>query len=305
VEEENSTPKRKSFFGVTLSETLLLGAVPFLAYLFTFVYQAGYLKAFELPLQFISITLVDVFNIGGKVLGIFFFVFISLNLFSNFLPKGNISFPLAKRVSQLLPLFLLSYPFLYLFEWGMLSNIMLAVLIFAISIMFLPPLIRKKYKGTYLQKMEKIDGELKGASNPWDGNLLDRTENLIGHNTFVKIVYFLLGIYITYYAGMAAAQKQEIFYVANTSPESVVLFMTSEKMISAPFDNVTKVIEPEFLVTNLSNSADLKLHFVNTSRLKLDKSLLTPIPTSTSTPTPIPIQKPTNTPPLPIFTQTP
>lgn len=125
MEEGNNASKRKPFFGITLSETLLLAVIPFFAYLFTFVYQAGYLKAFELPLQFISITIVDVFNIGGKILGVLFIIFSSINFFSNFLPKGNIPYSLIKRVSQLLPLFLLSFPFLFLFEWGTQSTIAL------------------------------------------------------------------------------------------------------------------------------------------------------------------------------------
>jgi len=115
-------------------------------------------------------------------------------------------------------------------------------------------------------------------------------------------VYLSLGIYIIYYAGVAAAQKQEIFYVANTSRESVVLFMNSEKIVSAPFDKATKMIEPEFFVINLSSAVDLKLRLVNTGHLKLDTSSLTPMPMPTLTP--LPSQTSTAT-LLPIFTPTP
>lgn len=301
MEEENSAPKRKPFFGITLSDTLLLAVIPFIAYVFTFIYQAGYLKAFQLPPQFVSITIVDVFNIGGKILGVIFLVFSSINFFSNFLPKGNVPDSLAQRVRGLLLLFLLGYPFLFLFDWGTISNIVLVVLIFVVSIMFLPPLVSRKYKGTYLQKMEKINGGKKD-SNPWEGSLLDRVIDYIGHNTFATIVYLLLGIYVVYYAGVAAAQKQEIFYVANTSPESVVLFMTSEKIVNAPFNKASKMIGPEFFVINLSNTVDLKLRLVNTGRLKLDTSSLTAMPKPTLTP--LPSQTPAST-LLPIFTPTP
>lgn len=301
MEEENSTPKRKPFFGITLSDTLLLAVIPFIAYLFTFIYQAGYLQAFQIPSQFVSITIVDVFNIGGKILSVIFLALGLINLFSSFLPK-KIPDSLAERIRGLLLLFILSYPFLFLFEWGTVSNIVLVALIVVISIMFLPPLVSRKYKGTYLQKMEKLTGETGKDSNPWEGNLLDRAVDFIGHNAFVTIMYLLLGIYVIYYAGIAAAQKQEIFYVANTSPESVVLFMNSEKIVSAPFDKTTKMIEPEFFVFNLSSAADLKLRLVNTGHLKLDTSSLTPIPTPTLTP--MPSQTPTAT-LLPIFTPTP
>jgi len=167
VEEINSAPKRKPFFGIILSDTLLLAAIPFIAYLFTFIYQAGYLQAFQLPSQFVSITIVDIFNIGGKILGVIFLVFSSVNLFSNFLPKGNMPNSLARRARGLLLLFLLAYPFLFLFEWGTISNIVLVVLIFVILIMFLPPLVSRKYRGTYLQKMEQLTGEAEKDINPW------------------------------------------------------------------------------------------------------------------------------------------
>lgn len=298
--EENSGLKMKPFLNLKLSDTLIVAIVPLFAYLFSFVYQAGYLKAFEIPPQFISITIVDVLNIGGKILGVLFIVFGSINLFSTFLPKSNMPYSLSKRVNQLILLFLIGYPVLFLFEWGVISNIVLGILIVVISIMFLPPLISRKYKGTYLEKMEKIDGEKGQDSNPWKGNLLDRAVDFIGRNIFIVIVYLVLGLYIIYYAGMAAAQKQEVFYVANTSPESVVLFMTSEMIVSAPFDKVTKIIEPDFFVIQLSNADDLKLKLANIGCLEIDESSLIPLPTPTllptQTPTITPMLTPTNTP---------
>lgn len=55
--------------------------------------------------------------------------------------------------------------------------------------MFLPPLMSRKYKGTYLQKMEQIDGKSEKDSNPFEGSLLDSAINYIGNNAFITIVY--------------------------------------------------------------------------------------------------------------------
>jgi hypothetical protein len=299
--EKSSTPKKKPFFGITLSETILLATIPFFAYLFTFVYQAGFLKAFELPLQFVSVNIVDIFNIGSKVLGVFAFVLGLINLFSALLPKDKIPFSLEKRLSQLVPLLLFTFPAIFLFEWGAGSNLVAFFLIVVIVIMFLPPLVTKKYKGTYLQRMEMLDSEIKG-SNPWEGSLIDRTVDFIGYKAFIVIVYFLLSINLTYNAGKAAAFDQEIYHIVNTSPETVVLFMTNDKIISAPFDKNAKLVEPNFFVIDLSSAVDLKLRLVNTGRLKLDTSSLTPLPTPTLTP--LPSQTPTAT-LLPISTPTP
>lgn len=292
--EKSSQTNEKFIKHITLSDTLLLAFVPFLAYLFTYVYQAGYLQAFSLPLQFASVTITDVFNIGSKILGVFAIVFGLINFFSSFLlPRGKLPYSLRKRLSQLLPFFLMIFPALFLFDWGTTSTIALFFFLFAFFIMFFPPLVTRKYKGTYLQKMEMTDNEVKD-SNPWEGNLLDRTANFIGHNAFVAIVYFLLSIYITYYAGVTAAQKQEIFYIANTSPETVVLFMTNDKMVTAPFDINTKMVTPEYLVINISDSQDLKLRLSKIGRLKLDTTSM--IPLTIPTPTLLPTQTPTISP---------
>lgn len=299
--EKSSPPKRKTFFGITLSDTLLLAAIPFLAYLFTFVYQAGYLKAFEIPLQFVSVNIVDVFNIGSKILGVFAIVLGLINFFSAILPKDKIPFPLKRRLNQLVPLLLFVFPSLFLFDWGAGSNLVLFFLMVVAVEMFLPPLVTKKHKGSYLQKMEMLDNESKD-SNPWDGSLLDKTVDFIGYKAFVVIVYFLLSINLTYNAGKSAALNQEIFHIVNTSPETVVLFMTNDKIISAPFDKNTKIVEPDFSVISLSNAVDLKLRLVNTGRLKLNTLSLTPMPTPTITP--LPSQTPTAT-LLPLFTPTP
>ena len=304
--EISNQPKRKSFLDISLSDTLLLAVLPFLAYLFAFVYQAGYLKAFELPLQFVSITTTDVFNIGGKVLGVFAIILGSINVFSSFLPKGRLPYPLAKRFSQLVPIFLFAIPALFFYKWGTASYLFAFLLIFAIILMFFPALVTRKYKGPYLHRMEMIDKEVTDInptnSNPFDGSLFARTVNLIGYKVFIVIVYLLLSLYITYYAGKSTAQNQEVFYIANTSPDTVVLFMTNEKIISAPFDKTTRVIEPEFMVINIGDTADLKLRLSNIGRLSLDTSSMTPLLTPTSTPPPT--QTLTVT-PLPIATRKP
>ena len=302
--EISNQPKRKSFLGISLSDTLLLAALPFLAYLFTFIYQAGYLKAFELPLQFVSITTTDVFNIGGKVLGVFSTILVSLNVFSSFLPKGRLPYPLAKRFSLLVPILLIAIPALFFYKWGAVSYLFSSFLIFAIILMFFPALVTRKYKGPYLHRIEMIDKDVTDVnptnSNAFDGALFARTVNLLGYKVFIVIVYLLLSLYITFNAGKSTAQNQEIFYIVNTSPETIVLFMTNEKIISAPFDKTTRVIEPEFMIINIGDTTDLKLRLSNIGRLGLDTSSMT----SLLAPTPTPTQILTVT-PLPIATRKP
>jgi predicted MFS family arabinose efflux permease len=112
METNKDASEKRVFLGLPISETILLAASPLLAYVFTFVYQAGYFDTFKLPYQFISVNLTDVLNIGGRVLGVFIFVLGVINFLSTILPKSIYHYPsLERRMSHLLLLFLLVVPF--------------------------------------------------------------------------------------------------------------------------------------------------------------------------------------------------
>ncbi|HEY3312031.1 MAG TPA: hypothetical protein VGK00_10360 [Anaerolineales bacterium] len=292
--EDNNAPKKKIFSDITLSESLLLAVIPIIAYLFTFIYQAGYLQAFELPIQFVSISIVDVFNIGGKIIAILLGFFMVINygvLF--FSAQGKIIPILESRVITVAMLFLYLYPNLFLFEWGIGTIIAIIAFFTSLALLFLPPLLTKKYQGTYLQKMEMLDKrpESTKISNP---TLFESAAQFIGYRGFVMVIALLLILNLTFNAGKAEALNQKIFYIANTSPETIILFSTGDKIISAPFNKNTKIIEPEFSIINVNNSSSLKLRPVYTGPLKINNLSLTPIPAPTNTQ--IPTHTPSHTP---------
>jgi hypothetical protein len=269
--QADDTPTKRVFLGIPLSETLLLAGASFVAYVLTFVYQAGYFDTFGIPRQLISLTLVDVLSIGSKIVGVFVAILVFLNFLSIFLPR-QINYPLRRRILQILPLFLFIVPWLFFYEWGRDSVIVALLMIFLVLIMFLPPLFEGRDKGGYLQKMEALDSRL-SASYPWEGSLLSRLADVVGVSGFMVIMYFLLSANLAYNAGKASAVNQKIFLVANTSPEGVVLFMTSDRLITAPIVSATKEIVPSFTVINLTKDSAITLRSVKLGPLRLFRSV--------------------------------
>jgi hypothetical protein len=145
---------------------------------------------------------------------------------------------------------------------------------FVIVIAFLPPLLTRRFKGSYLQRMEALDNQASsGKEDLWEGSgsLVYKAADIIGREAFVVIVYLLLCINIIYHAGRASAANQRVFPIANTSPATVVLFMTSDRLICASFDRKTKMIEPVFTVINLGDKPDLTLSLMEVGPLKLNR----------------------------------
>ncbi len=278
--------KSNRIWGITLNETILLAAFPFIAYLFTFAYQAGYLSAFRLPPQLISVNVVDVFNIGASVLAVLASVLLVINFISGFLPEGTIPRPIAGRISLAAPLFLIVFPQLVYFKWGPISTFYAFLLVLGVIVMFLPPLLTRRYKGTYLQKMEALDNRAVGA-DPWSGTLISRGIDYVGREALVVIIYLLLSLNLVYNAGRGAALNQKVFHITDTTPETVVLFMTSDRLVCAPFDRTTKKVEPAFSVIPISGNTNITLRLAEVGPLELDEipTYLTPMPTKTPSPT--------------------
>jgi len=91
------------------------------------------------------------------------------------------------------------------------------------------------------------------------------------------------------------------YYVLSSTPECVALYVSSERIICAPFDRTSKEVEQKFTVINLSGKDDIVLSYEKIGPLH-PKPTPTPTPLPTNTPTITPI--PTET-PLPTLTATP
>jgi hypothetical protein len=293
---DSKAPAFRALKQITLSETLIIAAVPFAAYVVLFVYRAGYFDVYKLPIQFISFNLAEVFIVAGALGGVILIVFGVANFVLTFLPSKWHTPSVIERFWRILPMFILAVAFAFLYsEQSSVWVVFLAFLVIMLAIMFLPPLFSRQIQGSYLEKMAILDQQRPATDGMWKTSLVYRTAAFFGPHFIIVVFYTWIFLYVTYNAGYASALNQRMFRIATTSPEMVVLYMTDDKIIAAPFDRNTKLVEPSFAVldTNDGTNVTYRLEEVGPLQLKqvsngqVSSPVATPLPASLQPPTPV------------------
>lgn len=304
---------------IGLSDAVIIASVPILAYLLLYVYAWGYLRVFRIPLALISFRLVDVFTLGIGLLGlagvIYSWVDFGLDLFL----KPKMPEPIVDRLGPLFILFVFFMTFVFMFGtmWQEWLFILIGMAFVSLS-GFVLPLITQRGKGTYLEKLKAQDERREQKTD--ERFTLNGIISRLAPNLKFAVITTGIGLFLVYSFGRARAVRQREFYVAGTAPETVVLWMSDERVICTPFDRSTKEVERSFIVLDIASNPSTTFHLerIGPLRLKEEATSQTPtpkaIPTLTATPTVIPTAtpKPTATPSLtptlastPVFSSTP
>jgi hypothetical protein len=292
---------------ITLTETIAMAIVPVAAYAIIFVYYAGYFSKFEIPLEFISFNLTQVFIVSGGLILLARALLSIANLASFFFLNNAFSAPIRRRVFSLLPITILSlaYFLIYIEQWQK-WLVFLVIAIFSYIAVFVSPLLTtRRIKGTYTQKLEVIDERNRQDYQKYD-TLYDRFIKYTGYNIFQALYYFALILIIVYNAGISSAENQKLFRVVNTTPESVILYMTDTRMVCSPFDRMVNEVEPSFIVLEIGADPNIFAKLEQVGPLHLNRAVIYPTKTATSTPLPSATLLPTitNT-SSPMITKTP
>ena len=88
--------------------------------------------------------------------------------------------------------------------------------------------------------MRQADGEVE--------TLIDKLVRSVDRRLVKGLFLVVALVYVAWGVGRYRAIYQESFYVTNTSPEAVVLQVTADYVICAPFDRSSKEIEPAFQI---------------------------------------------------------
>jgi hypothetical protein len=252
------------------------------AYLFAFIFEAGYAAVFGIPVQFITLGLTNVFVVGGSLLLITLTLLIIADLATMALRQSEN--PIYRRLSTLAPLFFASLG-LFLLEVGTpLQSALIGLLagwLFILLIQFVFPILSQRGESTYHDKL--LAQELHDARM---GGLLRNIARRYGG--VYQLIYFLaLVLFVTYYAGQADAFRERTFLVTESVPESVVLRIYGDEMICAPFDRSTRTVEPRFTLLRLSANSIPSLRREQIGPLTLGEITATPsVPTNINTPVP-------------------
>lgn len=242
---ENNQQKK----GNKITEGIILAFCSVLAYFVAFLYDYGYAKYFGIPVEFINISITNIF-IAVISLALFIFILILLlNLIIILMPERT--GPIGKQILMLSPMYLYTFCILIIYakhvnEW--LTAIVASVIITIFVFVF--PLVTQKNKRTYKEKLE--------AQDEIDRNI----------PTFFGYIYRLLGkwgyyglilVYIvttaSYNAGRASAIDKKEYLVSSTKPETVVLKSYGDTLICAYFDYNKKEIYRNFLFIKLDGES--------------------------------------------------
>lgn len=272
--KNNKTARNKvAHHKITVSETIILAALPIIAYAVVFSFEWGYFSVFKIPLEFASFDLSRVFLALYSIIVIFFLVYLFtdsiLSLISN-QPES-----IRQRLSVLL-IFIVGV-LIYFLIYSNVPEILRYLWIFAvvlvlpnIIIFFLLPLITQKSRKGYLAKLQAddeviIDTTRRNASS----SVLDVISRIMDIRMIFALLLTGVIIFLAYDIGVSSALQQSEFRVVNTSPERVVLWITNDQVICAPFDRVTKQINPSFIVLKLGEDSEIEYRLEKIGPLKV------------------------------------
>ncbi len=254
--------------GRWISDGLIVAVCSIVAYLITFVYEAGFLGVFKIPLGFITLNLTTVFIVAS---GLLFIVLLGLSIVNFVYPfvasksEGNSVYRSLKRFS---PLFILLLVLFVLFgsnwkEWLP----CLIIVIFYSFLEFAFPLITQRTHKTYHDKLDSQE-----VTEAQVDTLVDYARRRFGYRTLYVFAWMCLFLVISYSAGRAEAFRKDEFLVLPTHPEAVVLRIYGDIMISAPFDRERKIIHRSLFLTRVPNDSKLILKVEKVGPLRLTEN---------------------------------
>jgi hypothetical protein len=263
-EAEELKAKRFSLRDIGLSETLIIAAVPALAYLLTFALKSGYLSFFHIPSDYVTFSVAEILIASAALVAFVGTAFMLSNFVYTIwavLPKPIRARPVRTRLRNLL-IDALAFGVVYLLFPDLRSIYLVAV--FAVllaalaAVQFLLPLWRYREAGSYLGKLEEADASMQRADAEVE-TLVDRLLRSVDLK-LVQVLFLVFAlVYLAWGVGRYRAIYQESYYVVDTTPETVVLQTTANYVICAPFDRASQEIEPAFQI--LKNGEDPSLVF--------------------------------------------
>lgn len=250
-------------------DAILVSALTVTAYLTTFAYEVGAAQAFGIPVELIDMQLMPTLLATLLSLGVLVIVFIFAAdpLFAVLSPPKADSHPLLKAIRPPFALLVLAFALwlvadstmLPLFLW----SIVPALVIFGVLPFVMPLLLYRDVPG-YVKKLRasyKDEGE---RQTPLNRVLFGS----LGWMTHLSVLTIAL-MFLSLNAGYAKAKRQEVFLITNQQPETVVLRIYGERVITAEFVRAEKRVKRLYQVLNV-DAAGLVLRQEAVGPLSLD-----------------------------------
>ena len=278
-QESNRQPR------TILSEGILIAIASSGAYLLAFYYEKGFTSYFEIPINLVSVSFVNIFVFAGLLIGFLLFLFFPANILPMILYK--LPPALSRSAFVLLISSLGLFVHLYLFglsNWRILVVYICLMIAFAFIELVMPMIVHRK-KGSYLEKLEA-----QHERDRKEVTLIDIIVKRLGQGSFFIFLALLIGISFSENAGKEQATSQTDFLVTSTSPELVVLRIYGDNMICAPFNRDTKEVQTRFTIIKMADDSKLAFNLEKVGPLRPVR--FESVGASISQPTPAPANAP-------------
>jgi hypothetical protein len=230
-----------------LSEGLVIAVVPAIGYWFSYVYQLGYCRYFDIPTEFIEINIQNFFIcIIGMISLLAVIIAIGNPLFSalRYLPEA-----IRKIVTNYgLAVFIM---FSYSFAVQMPTKVFLTSLAIPLGLLvsdLIFPLFLHKDKSSYLEKLNAQRAiEMKTET------MTDAIFKKIGANFSVLLFYASISSVFIIFAGAYEAKKTSVFMISNGG-QKIVLKKYGDQFLVADFNKKEKTFVPRFAIEKIDNS---------------------------------------------------
>jgi hypothetical protein len=289
-QDEESKPKLR------LPEAAIIAGIPVLAYLVLFIHELGYLEVFGLPPQFISFDFAEVFLVSGVIVLLFIAVILVADMYFTPIVEARRLPEVVRRELRLATPIYLAFTALALIYWGSWRNFaiyVIAMLGFTL-LLFGPAFLTKRGTGSYSERFEAFDElqrqQIQGERGKTiRGRLLTGLASVLGPDLPVVLIWCIVALFVIYQAGRAQALTQSTYRVANTSPETVVLYVKEDKAIVAPFDRKTHEIAPVYMILDYASNPAVEYRLERVGPLHLtavqstSPAVITPAASTTPT----------------------
>lgn len=223
-----------------VTDSVLLAAVPAMAYVLAFAFEYGYYFAYGFPQELISVDLNRVFVAGAVFLAGILLLLVPASIVLALLPSD---YPLAPAIAQAATFTLAYLVFLvYYWRFDVIAWILGLLLLWYLGYKFGLPLTQRGVHG-YLQKYHKFEQTRQGRTT-----LFRTALRVLSPIQSTIVIYFFVAIVLAISFGWSLAREQEHYFVVPGSPERVVLRIYGDSIILAPFDRHTRTILPEYTV---------------------------------------------------------
>ncbi len=251
-----------------LTEGLVIAAVPVAGSFVAFVFEAGYLAFYEVPITLIQLDFTRVITASGVVILVLLTLLI---LFSNIVDIAQGSHPFRRILGKMLIVALFFVTFFAVIpgppgRWWALVGLLLLLL----SLELLPPLFQRH---TGLKYWDRIAAAKPAENKTSETHAYGSFSEAVGALIVTPMSFVFFGTVLVFFLGVYHAQSKTSYWVLMAQPDMLVVAHYGDTVILKKFDVSSKQIMDVLVVRKVSDSAPLNMKQVALGELKSPKHM--------------------------------